>query len=112
MEGHNAKQWGRKKTFPFSNATRPLFIFFFRVSVGPGASLNETDVILASFFAWLRMLTVSSNSTICSHGSQLGFVTLITLPQAACNCTYLVKCGTSKGDTVLAVQISLIFVQN
>ena len=30
-------------------------------------------------FAWLWMLTVSSNSTICLHGSQLGLVGLQTL---------------------------------
>ena len=42
---------------------------------------NATDVIVASGtpFAWLWMLTVSSNSTIRLHGSQLGFVTLLTL---------------------------------
>ena len=37
---------------------------------------TATDVIVASGtpFAWLWMLTVSSNSTICLHGSQLGLV--------------------------------------
>ena len=56
-------------------------VFFFSGSVGPDASWNATDVIVASGtpFAWLWMLTVSSNSTICLHGSQLGFVTLLTL---------------------------------
>ena len=56
-------------------------LFFFSGSFGPDASWNATDVIVASGtpFAWLWMLTVSSNSTICLHGSQLGFVTLLTL---------------------------------
>ena len=56
-------------------------LFFFSGSFGPYASWNATDVIVASGtpFAWLWMLTVSSNSTICLHGSQLGFVTLLTL---------------------------------
>ena len=41
----------------------------------------ELERIVASGtpFAWLWMLTVSSNSTIHLHGSQLGFVTLLTL---------------------------------
>ena len=54
-------------------------LFFFSGSFGPYASWNATDVIVASGtpFAWLWMLTVSSNSTICLHGSQLGFVTLL-----------------------------------
>ena len=45
------------------------------------ASWNATDVIVASGTpcAWLWMLTVSSNSTICLHGSQLGLVGLQTL---------------------------------
>ena len=53
-------------------------------SFGPDASWNATDVIVASGtpFAWLWMLTVSSNATICLHGSQLGFVTLLTLMAA------------------------------
>ena len=57
------------------------FFFLFSGSFGPYASWNATDVIVASGtpFAWLWMLTVSSNSTICLHGSQLGFVTLLTL---------------------------------
>ena len=48
--------------------------FFFSGFFGPDASWNATDVIVASGtpFAWLCMLTVSSNSTICLHGSQLG----------------------------------------
>ena len=58
-----------------------FFLFFFSGSFGPDASWNATDVIVASGtpFAWLWMLTGSSNSTICLHGSQLGFVTLLTL---------------------------------
>ena len=89
MEGHNAKQWGEGDDFFFffffffffDHKDRPSN-FFFRGSFGPDASWNETDVIVASGtpFAWLWMLTVSSNSTICLHGSQLGFVTLLTLP--------------------------------
>ena len=67
--------------FFFSKTTSPQ-IFSFSGSLGLDASWNATDVIVASGtpFAWLWMLTVSSNSTICLHGSQLGFVTLITLP--------------------------------
>ena len=87
MEGHNAKQWGEGVDFffvfffIFSKTTGPP-IFFFSGSFGPDASWNATDVIVASGtpFAWLWMLTVSSNSTICLHGSQLGFVILLTLP--------------------------------
>ena len=61
--------------------TRPA-LFFFSDSVGRRARWNKTDVIVASgtHFAWLWILTVSSNSTKCLHGSQLGFVTQITLP--------------------------------
>ena len=60
---------------------RALHCFFLSGSFGPDASWNAADVIVASGtpFAWLWMLTVSSNSTICLHGSQLGFVTLLTL---------------------------------
>ena len=56
-------------------------LFFFSGFFGRDASWNATDVIVASGtpFAWLWMLTVSSNSTICLHGSQLGFVSLLTL---------------------------------
>ena len=56
-------------------------VFFFSGSFGLDASWNATDVIVASGtpFAWLWMLTVSSNSTICLHGSQLGLVGLQTL---------------------------------
>ena len=59
----------------------PRFFFFSSGSFGTDASWNATDVIVASGtpFAWLWMVTVSSNSTICLHGSQLGFVTLLTL---------------------------------
>ena len=55
--------------------------FFFSGSFGPDASWNATDVIVASGtpFAWLWMLTVYSNSTIRLQGSQLGFVTLLSL---------------------------------
>ena len=55
-----------------------LFFFFFSGSFRPDASPNATDVIVASGtpFAWLWILTVSSNSTICLHGSQLGIVGL------------------------------------
>ena len=58
-----------------------FFLFFFSGSFGPDASWNATNVIVASGtpFAWLWMLTVSSNSTICLHGSQLGLVGLQTL---------------------------------
>ena len=64
-----------------SAGTSLFFVFFFSGSFGPDSSWNATDVIVASGtpFAWLWMLTVSSNSTICLHGSQLGFVTLLTL---------------------------------
>ena len=57
------------------------FLFFFSGSLGPDASWNATDVIVAwgTPFAWLWMVTVSSNSTICLHGSQLGLVGLQTL---------------------------------
>ena len=56
-------------------------VFVFSGSFGPDASWNATDVIIASGipFAWLWMLTVSSNSTICLHGSQLGLEGLQTL---------------------------------
>ena len=85
MEGHNAKQWGEGDDFFFFfffKDDQPSKFFFFSGSFGLDASWNATDVIVASGtpFAWLWMLTVSSNSTICLHGSQLGFVTLITLP--------------------------------
>ena len=59
-----------------------FFLFFFSAALlDRFASWNATDVIVASGnpFAWLWMLTVSFNSTICLHGSQLGFVTLLTL---------------------------------
>ena len=58
-----------------------FLVFFFSGSFGTDASWNATDVIVASGtpFAWLWMLTVSSNSTICLHGSQLGIVGLQTL---------------------------------
>ena len=58
-----------------------VLAFFFSSFFGLDASWNATDVIVASGtpFAWLRMLTVSSNSTICLHGSQLGIVGLQTL---------------------------------
>ena len=58
-----------------------LFFFIFSGSFGPDASWNATDVIVASGtpFAWLWMLTVSSNSTTRLHGSQLGLVGLQTL---------------------------------
>ena len=64
-----------------TKTTSPL-ILFFGGSLRPGASWNKTDVIVASGtpFARLPMLTVSSFSTICSHDSQLRFVTLIALP--------------------------------
>ena len=71
---------GPREPLKKKGAGNSLF-FFFSVSFGPDASWNATDVIIASGtpFAWLWMLTVSSNSTIRLHGSQLGFVTLLTL---------------------------------
>ena len=70
---------GPKELLEKKSAGTSLFFsfFFFSGSFGPYASWNATDVIVASGtpFAWLWMLTVSSNSTICLHGSQLGFVT-------------------------------------
>ena len=66
--------------FFFSNATSALN--FFSCSFEPGASWNLTGVTVVSgtHFAWSQMLTVSSNSLNRLHDSQLGFVTLITLP--------------------------------
>ena len=60
---------------------RSARVFFFSSFFGLDASWNATDVIVASGtpFAWLWMLTVSSNCTICLHGSQLGIVGLQTL---------------------------------
>ena len=71
----------RKKQKKTVKCPRLFFFFFFSGSFGPDASWNATDVIVASGtpFAWLWMLTVSSNSTIRLHGSQLGFVTLLSL---------------------------------
>ena len=78
-----AEKKNKKKEKKKSAGTSLFFLcsFYFSGSFGPGASWNATDVIVASGtpFAWLWMLTVSSNSTICLHGSQLGFVTLLTL---------------------------------
>ena len=71
---------GPREPLKKKSAGTSLF-FFFSGSFGPDASWNATDVIVASGtpFAWLWMLTVSSNSTICLHGSQLGLVGLQTL---------------------------------
>ena len=71
----------KKKRKKNSEVLAVFFFFFFSGSFGLDASWNETDVIVASGtpFAWLWMLTVSSNSTICLHGSQLGLVGLQTL---------------------------------
>ena len=71
---------GPKETLKKKTVNCPR-LFFFSGAFGPDASSNATDVIVASGtpFAWLCMLTGSSNSTICLHGSQLGFVTLLTL---------------------------------
>ena len=62
---------GPKEPLKKKSAGTSLFVFFFSGSFGPDASWNATDVIVASGtpFAWLWMLTVSSNSTICLHGS-------------------------------------------
>ena len=75
---------GPKEPLKKKSAGTSVFFFFcvfFSGSFGPDASPNATDVIVASGtpFAWLWMLTVSSKSTIRLHGSQLGFVTLLTL---------------------------------
>ena len=61
---------GKKKSAGTSLFFFLFFVFFFSGSFGPVASWNATDVIVASGnpFAWLWMLTVSSNSTICLHG--------------------------------------------
>ena len=71
---------GPKEPLTKKKKARAFHCFFF-CSFGADASWNATNVIGASGtpFAWLWMLTVSSNSTICLHGSQLGFVTLLTL---------------------------------
>ena len=71
----------KKKKKSASTSLFLFFLFSFSGSLGPDASRNATDVIVASGtpFAWLCMLTGFSNSTICLHGSQLGFVTLLTL---------------------------------
>ena len=72
---------GPKEPLKKKKTVKCPHFFFFSGSFGWDASWNATDVIVASGtpFAWLWMLTVSSNSTICLHGSQLGFVTLLTL---------------------------------
>ena len=82
---------GPKEPLKKKNSEVPAF--FFSGSFGTDASWNATDVIVASGtpFAWLWMVTVSSNSTICSHGSQLGFVTLLTLIGCHANISWSCK---------------------
>ena len=63
---------GPKETLKKKTVNCPRLFFFFGGAFGPDASWNATDVIVASGtpFAWLCMLTGSSNSTICLHGSK------------------------------------------
>ena len=92
----------KKKNKKSAGTSLFFFLFFFSGSFGPDATWNATDVIVASGtpFAWLWMLTVSSNSKICLHGSQLGLVGL----QALIGCHAKVSWSWKKPSASITMQ--------